>query len=67
MLSYGVVALVGGLSFYILSNLQHQERVEYKPYEYLGIRHKRFPWGDGNKSLFHNPKLNGIPGVGYEE
>lgn len=37
--------------------LEHQKmtvhRPEFKKYEYLHIRNKRFPWGDGSKSLFH--------------
>lgn len=31
-------------------------RVEYP---YMNIPGRRFPWGDGKHTLFHNPKLNG--------
>lgn len=43
----------------------HHARPEFVKYEYLAKRDKRFPWGEGNKSLFHNPHTNALPD-GYE-
>lgn len=48
------------------ANIEHH-RPEYVPVEFMRIRRTPFPWGDGNHSLFHNPKRNPVPGVGYEE
>lgn len=35
---------------------------ECRDYEYMRIRSKRFPWGDGVQSLFHNDHVNHLPG-----
>lgn len=35
---------------------------ECRDYEYMRLRSKRFPWGQGEKSLFHNDHTNHLPG-----
>ncbi|XP_037634963.1 cytochrome c oxidase subunit 6A, mitochondrial [Sebastes umbrosus] len=64
-----VVALPGVavcmLNMYLKEQQHTHEQPEFVPYSHLRIRSKRFPWGDGTKSLFHNPHANALPD-GYE-
>ncbi|KAH8907526.1 cytochrome c oxidase-like protein [Coniochaeta sp. PMI_546] len=56
--------LIAGVNAYNLWN-EHWEHWEHLPpleerveYPYQNIRTKNFPWGDGDKTLFWNEKVN---------
>merc|ERR1712071_225718 len=46
------------LNVYLGAMQEEVVQVPFAPYEHMRIRTKRFPWGDGQKSLFHNPHVN---------
>ena len=58
--------VVAHVSAFVLPDESDHEPPPYVEYDHLRIRTKRFPWGDGKKSLIHNPRVNALPG-GYEE
>lgn len=59
-ISYALVPFALGLCALVFATKKEHPEPDYIPYEYMYIRTKRFPWGDGKKSLFHGPN-NLIP------
>ncbi|XP_073983456.1 cytochrome c oxidase subunit 6A, mitochondrial-like [Rhodnius prolixus] len=54
------------LNAYLGMQQEHTHRPDFVKYDYLRVRTKKFPWGDGNHSIFHNPHTNALPD-GYED
>merc|ERR1739842_50179 len=53
----GVVGYINILS----PNAPHPHRPEFREYEYMRLRGKPLPWGDGNHTLFHIDEFTPLP------
>ncbi|XP_078490538.1 cytochrome c oxidase subunit 6A, mitochondrial [Ciona intestinalis] len=63
---FSIIAV--GVNAYMIE-VEHGKHAvpEYKEYSHIGIMTKKYPWGDGKHTLFHNSRSQGIKGKGYDE
>lgn len=67
---YVLTPIIGGMMCWIYffpSEFDRSWMGRYTPYEHMYRHTKNWPWGNGKKSLFHNPKFNAVHGEGYED
>ncbi|KAM0683808.1 Cytochrome c oxidase subunit 6A1 [Mitosporidium daphniae] len=53
-----LIGLAGLNAYFMTGEEELHEHPEYVAYPHLRLRLKKFPWGDGDKTLFHNPEVN---------
>merc|ERR1719231_749159 len=65
--TYSAVMIIGcgAITAKCFIGLEHPENPEFKEYSHMRIRRKPFPFGDGNKTLFHDAHVNALP-EGYQ-
>ncbi|XP_037934821.1 uncharacterized protein LOC119669112 [Teleopsis dalmanni] len=64
--SFGIIPIILLFSVFTLASIGPHRREPFVKYTYLRKRDKKFAWGDGNKTFFHNRNVNPLP-EGYED
>ncbi|EDW99939.2 uncharacterized protein LOC6535005 [Drosophila yakuba] len=64
---FGVLPMVAILTLLVFSTRSEEERLEFKNYEHMYRRTKRYWFKDGNRTAFHNSHFNALPPAGYED